>query len=45
MLSGYENSIAMGNAENEVKQVSTFITKTNDNDGIVFALEEILAVI
>ena len=44
MLSGYENSVAMGNAIDVIKSAARFVTKTNDNDGIAFAIENILNV-
>lgn len=31
--------VAMGNARDEVKQVSQFITETNENDGVALAIE------
>ncbi len=34
--------VAMGNSVNEVKEMANFITKTNNEDGIVFALEKFL---
>ncbi|GCF92728.1 haloacid dehalogenase [Enterococcus florum] len=33
--------IAMGNANNSVKAVADFITRTNDDDGIVYAMEKL----
>lgn len=33
--------VAMGNANNSVKEVADFITKSNDDDGIVYALEKL----
>ena len=44
MLSEYENSIAMGNAVEIVKQKATHITLTNDNDGIHHAITNILKI-
>lgn len=44
MLSNYKNSVAMGNAVNQVKMISCFTTKSNDNNGIAFALEHLLSV-
>lgn len=45
MQSGYENSVAMGNADERVKAVAGFVTKSNDADGIAFALKELIKVI
>jgi Cof subfamily protein (haloacid dehalogenase superfamily) len=45
MLSAFPNSVAMGNASGEVKQVARHVTLTNDEDGIVYALRHILRVI
>ncbi|MBP3700950.1 MAG: HAD family hydrolase [Lachnospiraceae bacterium] len=42
MLSHYRNSVAMGNAEDQVKRISSYTTMTNDDDGIAYALKEIL---
>lgn len=44
MLSEYENSVAMGNADEIVKQKATHITLTNDNDGIHHAITNILKI-
>lgn len=38
--SGY--SIAMGNAEEQIKNMADFVTDTNDNDGVAKAIEKIL---
>ena len=45
MLSWFKNSVAMGNAVPEVKEISTYVTHSNDSDGISYALEHILKVI
>ena len=42
MLSNYKNSYAMGNAAQEIKKAASYITESNDNDGIANALEKIL---
>ena len=34
-------SVAMGNASDEIKQISDFITLDNDNDGVAAAIEKI----
>lgn len=39
MLSTITNSIAMGNAKEEVKAVSKYVTKDVDQDGIVYGLQ------
>lgn len=44
-LSNYENSIAMENADIHLKKAARFVTKSNDNDGIPYALDKILNVI
>ena len=36
-------SIAMGNAIDELKNIANYVTKTNDEDGIVYALEKIFS--
>ena len=36
---GYK--IAMGNAWDELKEKANFVTKTNDEDGVKYALEHI----
>ncbi|NLL96868.1 MAG: Cof-type HAD-IIB family hydrolase [Clostridiaceae bacterium] len=45
MLSSFSNSIAMGNACDEIKAVSKYITYDNESDGIYYALKEILGLI
>lgn len=45
MLNGYENSVAMDNADARVKAVANFVTKSNDADGIAYALKELLKII
>lgn len=44
MLLEYENSIAMGNAEDNVKQAARLVTKDNDNEGIAYALKFLLRI-
>nr|OTO08196.1 hypothetical protein A5880_002466 [Enterococcus sp. 4G2_DIV0659] len=39
MLHGVGIGVAMGNAEDEVKQISDYVTKTNEEDGIYHALK------
>ncbi|WP_261130065.1 Cof-type HAD-IIB family hydrolase [Bacillus sp. Marseille-Q3570] len=36
-LAGY--SVAMGNAEEDIKKLCTFVTKTNDESGVAFAIQ------
>ena len=45
MLQNYPCSIAMGNAVPEVKQIAAHTTKSNDEDGIAYGIEEILKLI
>ena len=45
MLTGFPNSIAMGNTDETVKQAAAFSTLSNDTDGISYALEKILKII
>ena len=43
MIAFYPNSVAMGNAAQPVKGVAGFITRTNDEGGIAYALERLLS--
>lgn len=45
MLANYPNSIAMGNAVEEVKRIAAFTTCSNNADGISYALREFLNII
>jgi len=45
MLSHCPNGVAMGNATAEVKAAAAYVTKGNDEDGVAFALREILQLI
>lgn len=45
MIKGFEISVAMGNAVNEIKESAKFITKRNDEDGIAFAIENLIGLI
>lgn len=45
MLSSIQHSIAMGNGADEVKCVASHVTLSNDDEGIVYGLKEILKVI
>lgn len=42
MLKKAGRSVAMGNAEEEVKKMCDFITKTNNDHGVAYAIEEML---
>lgn len=42
MIEGFENSVAMGNAVEEIKSAARFVTKSNDEEGIAFAVENFL---
>ena len=44
MIKNY-NGIAMGNSIDEVKSVAKFITKSVDEDGVSYALKEILGIL
>ena len=35
--------IAMGNSSEQVKRVSYYISKSNDEDGVAYAIDKILA--
>ena len=41
MLSGYENSIAMGNGEEKAKNAAGFINLDNDSNGIILWIKQI----
>ena len=45
MLSAYKYSFAMGNAEEEIKNSAKYITLDNNNDGIDYAIKDILNII
>lgn len=45
MLRYYKNSIAMGNAVEEVKQTAAFTTRSNNADGIHYGLHNILGIL
>lgn len=45
MLSHCPNSVAMGNAHPQVKAIAAHVTRSCDEDGIAYALKEILHVI
>ncbi len=42
MISFYPRSVAMGNAAAQVKAAAGFVTRANDEDGIAYALKELL---
>ena len=41
MLSYAGMGIAMGNAQSEVKRAADFVTKSNDQDGIAYAIRQL----
>lgn len=45
MLTAYENTVAMGNADEQIKKIAQFVTKSNDDDGIFYALTELLKIV
>ncbi len=45
MLSSIQHSVAMENGEDLVKNTACYVTKSNDDEGIVYGLKEILKVI
>ncbi len=45
MLSHCQNSVAMGNAPEEIRRLAAFTTKSCEEDGIAFALRKLLCVI
>jgi len=45
MLSGYRNSVAMGNAPDELKRIAGYVTLSNEEDGVAYALKNILRII
>lgn len=42
MLQGYTHSVAMGNADLNVKQTAKYVTKSNDENGVAYAIKHIL---
>jgi hydroxymethylpyrimidine pyrophosphatase-like HAD family hydrolase len=45
MLRTFSHSVAMGNSSNEVKSVAKYVTLSNDEDGIAYALERYFGII
>jgi hypothetical protein len=43
MLELTKNSFAMGNATEDVKKVANYLLQSNDEDGVAYAIEKILA--
>ena len=43
--SAYKYSFAMGNAETEIKNSAKYVTLDNNNDGIQYAIKDILKII
>ena len=35
-------SVAMGNAPEDIKAVASYVTRTNNEDGVAYALEELV---
>lgn len=44
MLTAYENSVAMGNAEDQVKRAARYVTLSNDEDGVAHAIMNIFGI-
>ena len=42
MLRFAGTSIAMGNAPEDIQRMTTLVTKTNDEDGVAYALEHLI---
>ena len=42
MLEAVEVAVAMGNATPEVKQISDFISKSNNESGVAYAIEQLV---
>lgn len=45
MLAGYKNSIAMGNAKDTIQSIATYVTYSNEEQGISHGLKAILKLI
>lgn len=45
MLSGYPNSVAMGNGCEQIKQSARWVTRDNDENGVAYAIEHLLKLI
>ncbi|MEK7397693.1 MAG: HAD family hydrolase [Candidatus Poribacteria bacterium] len=45
MFKTFGHSVAMGNSPGNVKSMAKYVTKSNDEDGIVYALEEYFGII
>ena len=45
MLKTVKHSVAMANGEKSVQKIARYLTKSNDEDGVAYALKEILNVI
>ena len=45
MFKAFGCSVAMANASPELKEAATYVTKSNDDDGVAFALEEYLGIL
>ena len=42
MFTEFKNSYAMKNAIDEIKKIATYVTETNNNDGVGKAIEKVL---
>ena len=45
MFKAFGCSVAMANARPELKEAATYLTKSNDDDGVAFALKEYLGIL
>ena len=45
VLRAFPNSVAMGNATAPVRQSAKYVTRSNDEEGIVHALEHLLGIL
>lgn len=45
MLSGYPNSVAMGNGCEQIKRSARWVTRDNDEDGVAYAIERLMKLI
>ena len=44
MFKTFGYSIAMANASESLKEISTYVTRSNDDDGIAYAIEKYLGI-
>lgn len=45
MLAGYPNAVAMGNSCEAVRRLARWITRSNDADGVAYAIERLLKLV